>query len=708
MVDMRIDDSTVTPTREEVKDMILTSSSETALNNSSVQALGCGNNWLNGIKWPPEQHTKTTSDRREDTTFNDLKLNPSLVTHGGRVLKKPARYMESDSDEGASARRKFPSVKKRKRLLSDSSRPKCKNGRTKSLEKDSSDLFSNHRLKLLSFKRQNGESLDLKNSLDLRSTLGVVSSLSTSPSRTQPGESVCVKSTTSELQTESESSNSFETPLKRKRGRPPKNLTQSLDKLHSVDIRSNSPHGNCETSATKASLASPSTSKFGKKRKRPKGIRYLQESCLSSSSDENEKAPSTPRRRGRPPKKLSSCETKHKIFRTPNGVKKPRVRPHLKAVDKLSFMKPSKKSLDLMLPSPETFVTGVNSKFVGVNGCRILSSGKEVKRKRGRPPKPKPELSFESDNILSDAFHFTGEDEQSDGSPTLKRKLKKLKFQKKHDKRPLGTCALKKRDATEKLKRKVLNKARKNLQVRAQLNVSQSDCEPLMETKQSSENVHKRRRRNKADRILGMRRNLSGTYEYLVQWKDGTSSWAPSDELSDYELDFKCFLGHDYQDMTVVNRLAYKAYWKEDLIKYHRNQCEIDKFVATDDVHLGQVGSGEHYLDGQIDDSDSCQKQYICKEVSVQKLHDCVHVTISRSSSKRSKINQRIVDSLTLVMEDAAVDESQFVIISGLGEETFCGVNLKDLTQVPCEEEPRHYRRDVDKVRYVRYLYYSL
>ena len=229
-----------------------------------------------------------------------------------------------------------------------------------------------------------------------------------------------------------------------------------------------------------------------------------------------------------------------------------------------------------------------------------------------------------------------------------------------------------------------------------------------METKQSSENVHKRRRRNKADRILGMRRNLSGTYEYLVQWKDGTSSWAPSDELSDYELDFKCFLGHDYQDMTVVNRLAYKAYWKEDLIKYHRNQCEIDRLVATDDVHSGQVGSGEHYLDGQIDDSDPCQKQYICKEVSVQKLHDCVHVAISRSSSKRSKINQRIVDSLTLVMEDAAVDESQFVIISGLGEETFCGVNLKDLTQVPCEEEPRHYRRDVDKVRYVRYLYYSL
>ena len=709
MVDMRIDDSTVSPTRDEDKDMILTSNSETALNNSSVQALGCGNNCLNGIKWPPEHHTKTTSSRKEEFTFNGLKLNPSLVTHGGRILKKPARYMESDSDEGASTRRKFHSVKKRKRLLSDSSRPKCRNGRTKSLERDSSNLMSDDKMKgrLMSPKRQNGEIIDLKYDLDLGSTPGVVSSLSTShTSRTQPGESICVKRTTSDLQTESESSNSSETPIKRKRGRPPKNVTQSLEKLQSVDIRSNnSPHGNCETSATKASLASPSTSKFCKKRKRSKGVRYLKQSCLSSSSDDNETAASTPRRRGRPPKKLlSTCETKHKIFRTPNGVKKPWVRPLLKAVDKRSLMKPSKKSLNLMLQSPETFMTGINSKFVGVNGCRILSPGKEVKRKRGRPPKPKPELSFDSDNIVSDAFHFTGDDEQNDGSPSLKRKLKKLKLQRKDGKRPLGASALKKRAVAEKLKRKALNKARKNHQVRNRLNASQSDCEPVVETEQSSENLHKRRRRNKADRILGMRRNFSGTYEYLVQWKDGTSSWAPSNELADYELDFKCFLGHDYQDVTVVNRLAYNAYWKDDLIECHSNQCDIDRLVSTDDVQLAPVSSGEQTIDEQADESDSCQKRYICKEVSVQKLDDCLHVTISRSSSKRNKINQRIVDSLTLVMEDAATDESQFVVISGLGEETFCGVNLKDLTRVPCEEEPRRYRRDVDKVRYVEII----
>lgn len=706
MVDMRIDDSTVSPTRDRNRDMILTSSSETTLNKSSVQSLGCGDNCLNGIKWPPEHRTKTTAKGgKGEFTFNGLMHNPSLVTHGGRTLKKPARYMESDSDDGLSSRRKFHSVKKRKRLLSDSPRPKCKNGRTKSMERDSSNLLSNHEMKgrMMSPKRQNGERTDLAYEIaGLVSPSGMVSSLSTcNNSRSQSSESVCLKRTPNDLQTETESSNSSETPSKRRRGRPPKNLTQSFEKLHSVDIRS--PHGNCDTSATKASLASPSTSKCCKKRKLSKGIRNLQKGCLSSSSDENESATATPRRRGRPPKKLlSSCETKHKIFRTQNGVKKPWVRPLLKAVDKRSLLKPSKESLDYLLHSPEAFMTKVNSKFVGVNGCRLLSPGKEVKRKRGRPPKPKPEPSFDTDKIESDTFHFTGEDEQNDGSPTLKRKLKKLKLQRKEDKRPLGVSVLKKRAVAEKLKRKALNKAR-NLKVRTEMNVSQSDCEPVMGTEQSSDNVHKRRRRNKADRILGMRRNVSGMYEYLVQWKDGTSSWAPSNELADYELDFKCFLGHDCQDMTVVNRLSYHAYWKDDLIECHSNQSEIDGLVSNDDLQLAQVNL-EKTACAQVDESDPCEKCFICKEVSVQKLDDCLHVTIGRSTSKRRKINQRIVDSLTLAMEDAATDQSEFVVISGLGEETFCGVDLKDLTTVPCEEEPKHYRRDVDKIRYVAKL----
>lgn len=707
MVDMRIDDSTVSPTRDEDRGMILTSSSEATLNKSSVQPLGCGDNCLNGIKRPPEHRTKTTAEEgKGELIFNGLTHNPSLVTHGGRTHKKPARYIESDSDNEQSSRRKFHSVK-RKRLLSDSSRPKCKNGRTKSIERDSSLLLSNHGMeeRLMSPKRQNGERSDLEYGIaGLVSSSGIVSSLSSTciNSRSQSSESVCLKRTPSDLQTENESSNSSETPSKRRRGRPPKNLSQSFEKLHSVDIRS--PHGNCDTSATKASLASPSTSKFCKKRKLSKGIRNLPKSCLSSSSDENESATATPRRRGRPPKKLlSSCETKHKIFRTQNGVKKPWVRPVLKAVDKRSLLKPSKKSLDYLLQSPETFMTKVNSKFVGVNGCRLLSPGKEMKRKRGRPPKPKPETSFDSDKIESDAFHFTGKDEQNDGSPTLKRKLKKLKLQRKEGKRPLGAAALKKRAIAEKLKRKALNKARKNLKVRSELNVSQSDCEPVIGTEQSSDNVHKRRRRNKADKILGMRRNVSGMYEYLVQWKDGTSSWAPSNELADYEPDFKCFLGHDGQDMTVVNRLSYHAYWKDDLIECHSNQSEINRLLSNDDSHLVQVNLKNTNC-VQVDTSDPCEKRFICKEVSVQKLHDCLHVTVGRSTSKRRKINERIVDSLTLVMEDAATDQSEFIVISGLGEETFCGVDLKDLTTVSCEEEPKHYRRDVDKIRYVAKL----
>jgi len=705
---MRVDDSTVSPTRDEDMDMILTSNSEPSLEKSSVRNLDCGDNCLNGIKWPPEHRTKNTNVRKREFTINGLRPNPSLVTHGGRTLKTPARYLESDSDDGSS-RRKFYSTKKRKRLLSESSRSKstalCKNGRTKSLDRDTSVFLKTHKTKegLMSPKRQNGERTDLEYEFNLASTSGVVRSLSTcsNNSHIQPTESLCVKRKLNSLQTDSETSNSDEIlPVKRRRGRPPKNLAL-LKKFHSVDNRS--PHGNCVTSATKASLASPTSSKFSKKRKLSKGIRNVQKNCQSSSSDDNELAPTTPKRRGRPPKKLlASCETKHEIVRTENGAKNPWVRPVLKATDKHTLMKTSKKSLELMLHSPEKIMTKVNSKFVRVNGCRILSSGKEVKRKRGRPPKPKPETFFEAERVEGDAFHFTDEEEQKEGTPALKRKLKKLKLQRKGDKGPLAAAALKKKAAAQKHKRKALDKARRTLQVRNQVDIAGIDCESVGGTELSSDVPHKRRRRNKADRILGMRRNDSGMYEYLVQWKDGTSSWAPSNELVDYELDFKCFLGHESQEDTVVNRLAYHAYWNDDLVQRHNNQTEIDRLASAEDVHVQLVedDSDKQNLCAPVGESDSCEKRYICKEVSVQKVDDCLHVVIGRSSSKRKKINQRILDSLTLVMEDAATDESEFVVISGLGDDTFCGVDLKDLTRVPCEEEPRHYRKDVDKVRY--------
>lgn len=710
---MRVDNSTASPTRDQDMDMILTPSSEPALEKSSVRSLECADNCLNGIKWPPDHRTKSTSGRKRELTIKGLRLNPSLVSHGGRTLKTPARYLESDSDD-ASSRRKFHSTTKRKRLLSESSRPiknttLCKNGRTKSLDRNSCDFLKNHKTKggIMSPKRKNGERTDFECEIgiDLGSpSTGVARSLSTcsNNSRSQPSESLCVSRTLNDLEPDSETSNSSETPpTKPRRGRPPKNLTQ-LKKFHSVDSRS--PHGNCATSATKASLASPSTSKFWKKRKLSKGIRDLQNNCLSSSSDDNEPAPSTPKRRGRPPKKLlGSCETKHEIFRTQNGVKKPWVRPILKAAEKRSLLKSSKRPLECLLKSPEKFMTKVNSKFVRVNGCRILSSGKEVKRKRGRPPKPKPEPFIEGDRIEGDEFRFTDEDEQKEGTQALKRQLKKLKLQRKEDKSPLAASALKKKAVAQKLRRNALDNAKKNLQVRNHVDMTENEFEPVVETEQSSDVPHKRRRRNKADRILGMRKNVSGTYEYLVQWKDGTSSWAPSNELVDYELDFKCFLGHESQETAVLNRLAFNAYWKDDLIQCHSNQFEIDRLESAEDVfvQLPHADLDKQNTTAPDNESPSCEKQYICKEVSVQKLDEYIHVAINRSSSKQRKINQRILDSLTLVLEDAATDESEFVVISGLGDDTFCGVDLKDLTRVPFEEEPRHYRRDVDKIRYL-------
>lgn len=50
-------------------------------------------------------------------------------------------------------------------------------------------------------------------------------------------------------------------------------------------------------------------------------------------------------------------------------------------------------------------------------------------------------------------------------------------------------------------------------------------------------------------------------------------------------------------------------------------------------------------------------------------------------------------------MEEVVIDELKFVVLSGLGDESFCGVDLKDLLYILCEKEARYYRRDVDKIR---------
>lgn len=53
----------------------------------------------------------------------------------------------------------------------------------------------------------------------------------------------------------------------------------------------------------------------------------------------------------------------------------------------------------------------VNLKFVGVNGCRFLFLGKEMKCKCGCLFKLKFEILFDLDKIESDVFYFIGEDE---------------------------------------------------------------------------------------------------------------------------------------------------------------------------------------------------------------------------------------------------------------------------------------------------------
>lgn len=237
---MRIDDTVLQ--QDTVMDGICTSTSDPPLEKSGVRDLDCGKNCLNGIKWPPEHHTKNTSGRNREFNVNGLRIHSPMITHGGRTLKKPARFVESDSDD-ASSRRKFNSAKRRKRPLSESSRHKrtalCENSRTKSLDGDSRNVLKNHETKgdLLSQKIQNGIRTDMEYEVDLAPTSGVVLSLSTSSNNSfiQQTESLCLKKAFNDFPIDLKISNSNETPpIKRGRGRPPKKIWRSILQLTSA------------------------------------------------------------------------------------------------------------------------------------------------------------------------------------------------------------------------------------------------------------------------------------------------------------------------------------------------------------------------------------------------------------------------------------------------------------------------------------------
>lgn len=713
---------------KEGKDTVLEGSNQLEMKQEASQELDCENNCLTGIKWPPESQPK--NDGKKRTVLNGFrKIKAEIVTHGGRTSKLPARYLETDSEnEGTLKQKRVRSRKddietsgERSSMCNSTSKRKiCKNGRTESLKKKANQMEKRRRnskpfcevdLDVEAFENgdSNGDATESPKSL---------SNISTLPNT--------LKRNFFFSRSDTESSGG-ETPSKR--GRTAKNSGHSTKKARGIKGSSkmnvsDSPHGDCCISATNASLTSPNLKPKKKKRKLLNGLRSANyQHGVSSDESSGEYSP---KKRGRPPKHSYSNKNNERFSRdhsSKNGVRKPWVRPLIKSLHKRALYQSHEQHLQNCMSSSKQQLTKTQLTKAVSGNC---TNGEVVKPKRGRPSRL--DLLRRKELHSNDLYSFADDDDCVDPSKYNKhlKKMKKLKMSKKFGKRPLTATKVNKAEKllANKLKKKAIkHKVAQSLSERRKDTLDSSDntLNDSSESLQSS----RRRNRNKIDRVLGMRLNTTGTYEYLVQWKDGTSCWTSPDQTADYELDLKEFLGHEYQEISSINRLVFKAYFNDNLDKVHtRLLMSEDEAPCTSDIDTMDDDHEDDDDDDLFSDADDIfdndsaitespvatpkkrgrkppeyEREYVCKEVSVQKLKDCIHITVSRSSGKQMRVNLRIIDSLTLALEEAAVDPSDTVVISGLGDDVFCGVDLETIVTVPLEGEVRNYRKDVDKIR---------
>ncbi|EDO35674.1 predicted protein [Nematostella vectensis] len=708
------------------------------MEEDASQSLDCENNCLSGIKWQTDHYNKESERKKRDVFNGFRKLKTGIVTHGGRRSKLPARFMETDSESDSNSTRKRVRERKDSKVTSGERPTPCsvtkrrtsKNGSTGSLQK-------------ASIKRPKGEKNDellcsaLVEGFDAivdikrEDILPIVDS----NSKMNTGFDLSTRTPTQNLKrnfvsSPSEAESSSEEIRPRKRGRPFKNKFNMEKAARAKLARSlvESPHGdNCLTSATKASLTSHSDLKTKrKKRKILNGLRRAKSELRDFSAGESSGSEAlSPVRRGRPPKHLSSHanKTKQREFGAQNGARKPWVRPVLKALHKRALFESPEKRQNSSETASDVSLTKVKTKLVKVNG-RTLPQGcvNTVVKRRGRKPKdPSQKLKKSPWRKRKDSFVFTDEVDSTECTEAQLQariskldKIQRLKMQKQFGKKPIGAGRLKslKNHNTaiaNKLKNKSIRKAKHGLHKNSSTAVSSEDLPATTTDGQQN----RRRHRNKIDRVLGMRQKSNSEYEFLVQWKDGTSNWTTPDQAADYAQDLKEFLTHEFQERTVVSRLVFKAYCKDNLDQYPASDPQE---VSDVDSNCSDIPAFEDITDGELSDVEvertpkkrgrkprdsTDSKEFVCKEVSVQRLEDCVHIVLRRSSGKQTRVNLRIIDSLTFAMEDAAIDNVDLVVISGLGDDLFCGVDLDTMVTVPLDCEMKNYRKDVDKIRYL-------
>lgn len=234
-----------------------------------------------------------------------------------------------------------------------------------------------------------------------------------------------------------------------------------------------------------------------------------------------------------------------------------------------------------------------------------------------------------------------------------------------------SNSGLKNHGVINQLKRKSVNKVEKAVKMKKNINLDANEKPDV----QNVNAVKTTFSPQELDRVLGMRRNCVGVYEFLVQWTNGTSCWVSSDQIvsNKHNCILREYLVENEQDVSVINRIPFQAYCCDSL---SLKECKPE--VKTKKVKKMLLGKACPAIS---------RKSIKKKEVSVENDGDHCYITVNRESCLRKLTCVKIITELITALEDASVSECELVIIKGLGSKVFGGLNLETISKASAEEK---------------------
>ena len=268
-------------------------------------------------------------------------------------------------------------------------------------------------------------------------------------------------------------------------------------------------------------------------------------------------------------------------------------------------------------------------------------------------------------------------------------KMRKIYVNKLNQKQPRradrtnGNSGLKKQGLIVQLKRRSVDKVKKAVKLQKKINklkVNHTKDVQNVKVVKTSPNCQE------LDRVLGMRRNPQGVYEFLVQWTNGTSCWVSSDQVvtNKHNCILREYLVENNQDISVINRIPFQAYCCDSL-----SLKECKPTIKPKKVKKMLLAK-------------ACPKIGISsekKEVIVENDGDLCYITLTKETCKRKLTCMRIITEFIAALEDASVSDCQMVVIRGMGSKVFGGLNL----EIVCNGEEKG-NSNLSKARYCYFI----